>query len=1594
MSDFSTNIYDPRTNKLSYIPPGPTVNSYLDYMAQRGKAVDLTNPKSPYYTEEMAEILRREYGQTRNQISETEAKHNLKTVFDLSGDESEKAFKALRGKLGQENGMGQSISEFSKNLKKAYDASHLQQKLGELYFNLLAFENAPGFMRADKNKTLAEIERLEALMPKDYDGAFVQTAANALISLFPQMEARWRKALPVAILTAGTTAAMGAVTGPGAMAFAGGGFLAGLTTGSVEAGAEIMSGLKYRELLNLKAADGTSLKPAAMKAIALSTGALQALLEVPSQLSGLRFIPGISGVMSRNSQQIVKSATAKFLNSASTKSSLRALANVVEHGGSEGIEEFTQGLADMLANYVATETINKAVQSGEKIEFSAQKELHQAMYEGIIGAVVGGVSAGAGQVLVSAVDRHGPKYDAGQVAERIGVTESEVAPFRVREAESETIVKKHRYINNERTKNFNRLGSFKPDAGTVNSVNTPYLQRIVAGAKEKQAMVAELLRKEKELLSQVSREALGEQGKHSFDQEVADMAFIAPDGSLKKNDPKLFSTTYTNDSMNEVHGGHRDIPGVSHNTVFLSRDEIAGYMGLDSTHPEVMSLYNEMKKRAEDGKFSITIVQPSFEFSIETIGKNENMGVMSMNFIERNEGKWFSKDKIAFEEETAVEGEAKPKGPDNAIYLIKLYDQFVAEKLEEGYTVEQATDMYNKKAEIDNKLLSGEYAVHPAFRYFLKDPKTGKIVQMNESVRKMRESRVNKQINKEAFEDTFGKIEPTAEEALRNADYRNLEPEDRPNKYSIKTQDAAEYSANLTEIMRQSRKHKMKLMEEEKVMVDGKPTFNKKLNTVSPESYKGMEHVIDRQRLVNKIQRKALREDVFFSDARKQSKDLLNGFDRIKEYMYFRQARSLNMTKFPDSIRQEMSKLLGHEYGKEDYETMRSILLYIEAKNLSEEQVETFINYKKAKYWYEKAMAITDEQKVIAEKVEKRMSEMLADARSNNVVDWEVENYVPHYWKQTVDETKPRRYKHSSPSFSPFTTHNIKRKNETYFDGLRKNLDFMYRDPLGDLFAYERDMQASMAAKDMIEAGMMIRDINGNPFFSRKKLENYAEIKHDAFVVDTPVPDMPHHTSYANDSFHWRKVGDGPNDKMLFMEDKLYAPAEVAKWIDNAFGESILDNTDLGRGITVFNAARKSVRLLMSLFHAMSYSWQWYAGVQGNKFKREAGGLNPIKAYRYGLRSLALRDEDVQLLTESGLTYDMNNDYVLDSNAKKFIGNLKGPFKIVQPLLRVTDAYNNWLFNRFGSGLKISAALVELNHLREKYGWMDQDELARAAAQHVNNDFGGLDLRRMGRNQTVQNIFKLLIMAPDWNESNIRTMTSLAGRFDPLGQGANKAISGRNPLVKELAKRMWFGGAMKLVALNLVSNFLMSVVESGFDEWEDVLDNMVDNYEVAWRSGNLNWMKTDITPIYEALGINRQDEKRRYYNFGRHWGDFLKWTTDLPGTAWAKKSFLVSDIMTLSTGAVFGAMELTTISDMISAINSGDTAGIYMKWGGARDAESKWELFPSFVIYSIMNMAPAQAEHILDFAMGRQEWLDLILNVSGLGVSKGSVTYW
>ena len=74
--------------------------------------------------------------------------------------------------------------------------------------------------------------------------------------------------------------------------------------------------------------------------------------------------------------------------------------------------------------------------------------------------------------------------------------------------------------------------------------------------------------------------------------------------------------------------------------------------------------------------------------------------------------------------------------------------------------------------------------------------------------------------------------------------------------------------------------------------------------------------------------------------------------------------------------------------------------------------------------------------------------------------------------------------------------------------------------------------------------------------------------------------------------------------------------------------------------------------------------------------------------------------------------------------------------------------------------------------------WTDE-AVARHAAEHVNNAFGGQNWREMGRSSTTQDWFNLVALAPDWLESEMRFAAGLfrgygvgPAQFDP-GHGKN-----------------------------------------------------------------------------------------------------------------------------------------------------------------------------------------------------------------------------
>ena len=53
---------------------------------------------------------------------------------------------------------------------------------------------------------------------------------------------------------------------------------------------------------------------------------------------------------------------------------------------------------------------------------------------------------------------------------------------------------------------------------------------------------------------------------------------------------------------------------------------------------------------------------------------------------------------------------------------------------------------------------------------------------------------------------------------------------------------------------------------------------------------------------------------------------------------------------------------------------------------------------------------------------------------------------------------------------------------------------------------------------------------------------------------------------------------------------------------------------------------------------------------------------------------------------------------------------------------------------------------------------MEESQLYRAAAELLNNDFGGLHYDRLGISPTVRNLLQLTFLGPDWTLSNTRSV--------------------------------------------------------------------------------------------------------------------------------------------------------------------------------------------------------------------------------------------
>jgi len=153
-------------------------------------------------------------------------------------------------------------------------------------------------------------------------------------------------------------------------------------------------------------------------------------------------------------------------------------------------------------------------------------------------------------------------------------------------------------------------------------------------------------------------------------------------------------------------------------------------------------------------------------------------------------------------------------------------------------------------------------------------------------------------------------------------------------------------------------------------------------------------------------------------------------------------------------------------------------------------------------------------------------------------------------------------------------------------------------------------------------------------------------------------------------------------------------------------------------------------------------------------------GISPFGVEKWDLATNKLLGD----LVEHGLLLKDYSDGMGTWQEGQMVGHshLISKIPVLGPM---QDWLQNFLFKKYIPGLKARAA----QHLYERYKNvyakenLSERELLTKAAKDTNERFGGLNLRAEGRALATQDIFRLIALAPDWLESELRSLNRAMG---------------------------------------------------------------------------------------------------------------------------------------------------------------------------------------------------------------------------------------
>lgn len=453
---------------------------------------------------------------------------------------------------------------------------------------------------------------------------------------------------------------------------------------------------------------------------------------------------------------------------------------------------------------------------------------------------------------------------------------------------------------------------------------------------------------------------------------------------------------------------------------------------------------------------------------------------------------------------------------------------------------------------------------------------------------------------------------------------------------------------------------------------------------------------------------------------------------------------------------------------------------------------------------YKQAINATPEMYGLAGRLRDKFSEIFEEANTKGVLPKSVEDYVTHVWGKDYDNVAKNELEHSARQDSSFHTNVSMARHRVFkvaFEGqlLAKKLisdnpirlvahemrsvgeaiaarDFM--DRLRDKHVKASDGRAMVAlsgtgelvegsegrdpaiftnhnrirniripAKEierlkqagtldkMIEDGKIIQAQNG------KGKPLYMYNTHDYRVIDHPAMK------------DWNFGVQAPDGTNVMVKGELRVHPEAYQYLNQILGreKSPLMESKPMKAVLKAGSEAKGILLSFDTFHVIQEG-----------LRALMTGMSPFKIADFDPYDPVLRR-----LVQQGATFGKDNR----SREIWQEGNVAGHSKLISKIPLVgdlQDAIQDFLFNKYIPGLKVRAARSLYERYKAANPEWELDKVARTAAADVNERFGGLNYRDMGRSAGTQDFLRLMTLAPDWLESELRFVKRV---MTPGGEG-------------------------------------------------------------------------------------------------------------------------------------------------------------------------------------------------------------------------------